>query len=93
LTESSFLKSHKQFVKRHLNRRAVYNPNSKYPCAHQSKNRNSRELEYILERTCGFITLDHVMIEAMTYLSTRIQDRKLRKRALRYVKWLKWGRL
>jgi len=91
LTESSFLKSHKQFIKRHLNRRAVYSPNSKYPCAHRITSRNSREHFRGPSLADNFITLDQLMIEVMDVIPNRIKKPKRGIRDPKPLKFIKGG--
>ncbi|MBA7681607.1 hypothetical protein ES703_89947 [subsurface metagenome] len=91
MTESSFLKSHKQFVKRHLNRRPFKPVPSKYPCAHRIKSRNSREHFSGPGLADNFITLDQVMIEVLSVIPDRIKKPKRELTDHKSLKWIKGG--
>jgi len=91
LTESSFLKSHKQYVKKHLNHRHVKPVPFKYPCANRIKSRNSREHFSGPDLADNFITLDQLMIEVMDVITNRIKKPKRGIPDLKSLKWIKGG--
>jgi len=91
LTESSFLKSHKQFVKRHLNRRQIKPVSSRYPYAHRITSRNSREHFTGPKLTDNFIALDQLMIEVMDVIDARMKGKGTTHRTPKLLKLIKGG--
>ena len=91
MTESSFLKSHNQFVKRHLNHRPVKPVPLIYPCANRIKSRNSREHFSGPGLADSHITLDQLMIEVMDVIPDRIKKPKRGIHDTKSLKWIKGG--
>jgi len=91
LTETSFLKSHKQFVKRHLNRRSIKPVSSIYPCARRITSRNSREHFTGPKLTDNVITLDQLMIEVMDIIDGKMKGKGSKLRRPKSLKWIKGG--
>ena len=91
MTESSFLKSHKQYIKRHLNHRHVKPVPFKYPCGQRIRSRNSREHYSGPDLADKFITFDQPMIEVMYVIDARMKGSGTGHRRPKSLKWIKGG--
>ena len=77
MTESSFLKSHKQFVKTHLNRRSIEVVASKHQYAHRSRYKKPRIYKYPTGFNHEPVHIKKVLIEVFQYFSAANRNESL----------------